>query len=492
MEGRAWRNRHSLALALLLTMLLSGCSRTPELSPEIVATQAIHTPSPSATASQTRRHTLSPTSTETLAPTVTWSPMLVPTGTPALSDTPTPSATSTLEPTRTAIPTDTPTNTPTLVLTATSTATDMPQAAIVPPRGEESILERNQVMGDYGRGFGLVPSRDLVFRKLGHTAFFAAADEYLHGNDERQGILDRAARLDELNGPDMGAIPAIFLVYEGAALLPNDPGQDFLIDAPELYQHLAGLDYHATHLDPLVPAKVGAPFMIFLDHQLGYGGDRPVSRAVEGLLPLLLDYPNLHFFFDPEFRVTEAHKASVAPSASLAPGVPVGQVDADDINQAQRLVSEYVQAHDLAVWRAEEGGASEVILGFHQFQDLNIGRGTPGADRRTMIVGKERIERVPGVAIVFDYDGVHPDRYGGPASKYERYREAMDPLFYPSLGSWAYPGIKVFPPNPCWTPDRYDQRSFTLDELSGREPIPNAGWLGRDGDAPLPRVIIVT
>ena len=68
----------------------------------------------------------------------------------------------------------------------------------------------------------------------------------------------------------------------------------------------------------------------------------------------------------------------------------------------------------------------------------------------------------------------------------------MYPISYPSLAGWAYPGIKVFPPNPHWTPDRFDQRCFTLDELSGLEPVPDAGWLGRDGEAPLPRVIIVT
>ena len=472
-----------LSLILLLTWTALGCSM-PEM-PSALPTPSVEAlldiASPTAT-----RHTahvpglgvtatpsLSPTFTSTSqSPAATGIATLMPSSTRPFTATPLPSSTMTPSPTE------------------TRTATRTPDVSVIRPQEGVSILRHNQVIGDYGRGFNLAPSHELVMRKLGHTGFFRSADEYLNGSDEREGILARAAQLDASNGPDIGVVPAIFLIYEGSALLPNWPNADFLIGAPELYEHIAGVDYAATHMAPFSPENLGRPFMIFLDHQLGYGGELPVSRAIQEMLPLLQAYPNVHFFLDPEFRVTEAHKASVAQGESLAPGVPVGYVDADDINSAQRLVQAYMQAHDLAEWRRAQGGTAEVIVGIHQFQDLNIGRGTPHADTRTMIIGKERIEHVPGVTVVFDYDGVHPAKYGGAPAKLRRYRQTMDDDAYPCMMHWAYPGIKVFPFNPFWTSDRYDERPFSLEELSGQQAIPDVGRFG-DG-CPLPRVIIIT
>ncbi len=411
----------------------------------------------------------------------------VPTATPSATPTPDPTPTVTATPTRTPTPTATPTPLP--------TATPLPaEPRLVPPPDSGSILHTNQVIGDYGKGFTYGNGSDLSMKKLGHTASFRNAREYLEGNAEREGILARAARLDELNGPEMGVIPAIFIVYQGASAGANDEGERFLSSTPGLHRFIGRADFYATHLDPFLPRNLGRPFMIFLDHQLGYGGDRPVTSAVRGMLPLLDKYPNLHFFFDPEFRVAEETKAATPPGQPILPGRPVGYVDADDVNEAQRLIHDYVKEHNLAAWREREGGTAEVILGLHQFQDLNIGKGTPYADSRTMIVGKERIEQVAGVTIVFDYDGLHPDEYGGALAKFSRYRQAMSPTAYPSLMKWAFPGIKIFPSNPALPARRYDVQPFTLEELAGRAAIPNLGWFdpARPKGALLPRVIIVT
>ncbi len=459
-----------LAGALLCSQMLSGCAGALPTEP----------PAPTATASATP------------FPSVTSSPTSFPSSTVAVA-TATPTGTATAPPT--ASPTGAATASPTEPPTATPSATPSAVSAAPLPVAEgDSILARNQVIGDYGRGFNCCPSHELKLRKLGHVGFFGDAAEYLHGNDEREGILARAARLDELNGPEIGALPAIFVVYEGSALRPNLADEDFLISAPELYEYIGGVDWAATHLEPLSPPALAEPFLIFLDHQLGYGGEYPVTRAIEEMLPLLRRYPNLHFFVDPEFRVTTEHKASIAAGQELAPGVPVGYVEARDINRAQRLIREYVAAHDLGPWRLREGGTAEVILGIHQFRDLNIGKGTPYADQKTMIVGKEQIEQVPGVTIVFDYDGVHPASYGGPAGKYSRYQQAMDPAAYPGLGRWAFPGIKVFPPNPFLPADRRDLEPFSLEELSGQRPIPGLGQFDFTGESGTlaPRVIIIT
>ncbi len=477
-QAIAWRlsflPRRALIVALMAAWVVAGCANAPR--------PLAQTPTPTATASA--RAVPSGTPWPTPSPQV----LATATGTATRSATvppPSPSPTATA----TRRPTDAPTPAP------TATATAAALSATVSPAAEgESILTRNQVIGDYGRGFNCCPSHATKLRKLGHTASFRDADEYLRGNDEREGILSRAARLDALNGPEVGAIPAIFLIYEGSSLRPNWAGEDFLISAPELYDYIGGVDWAAMHLDPFIPAELGQPFMIFLDHQLGYGGERPVTKAIEGMLPLLLQYPNLHFFVDPEFRVTTEQKQAIPAGQELAPGVPVGYVEAADINQAQRLIREFVEGHDLGPWRLREGGTAEVILGIHQFQDLNIGKGTPYADQRAMIVDKDRIEQVPGVTIVFDYDGVHPEGYGGARGKYERYRQVMDPMAYPGLLQWAFPAIKIFPPNPLLPSDRCDVSPFTLEELSGQQIIPDIGRFDFAGESGTlaPRVIIIT
>lgn len=355
-------------------------------------------------------------------------------------------------------------------------------------------MARNQVVGDYGRGFSYGNQYDDSLKRLGHTGFFRSAQEYLAGNELREGILSRAARLDAANGPEIGVIPAIYIIYQGAISAPNASGEDFLLSAPALHEYIGGVDFFATHMDPFLPQNLGHAFMIFLDHQLGYGGSMPVTNAIKGMLPLLRKYPNLHFFVDPEFRVTDEHKASIPHGELLSPGIPVGHVDAADVNQAQRLIQAYVAEHDLFAWRREQGGTAEVILGIHQFQDLNVWKGKPYGDTVTMIVDKEKIERVPGVTIVFDYDGVGAAVWGGARVKHERYWQTMDPAAYLILQQGAYPGIKVFPPNELLAPERYDDYPFTLEELGGREPIPHIGQFGLSGDdiAPLPRVIIIT
>ncbi len=482
---------------LLLVLLFAGCTAATSSMPEVPGTEvnpslltgATLPPSPSATATPVLPSaTPSATLTATPSPRATETPTWTPSPSPSVTLTATAIPSPTSSPSRTASPTVTAAP----AVTAALTATAVPQ--VVSGAEGESILARNQVVGDYGRGFSYGNQHDDSLKRLGHTGFFRSAQEYLAGNDLREGILSRAARLDAANGPQIGVIPAIYIIYQGAISAPNASGEDFLLSAPALHEYIGGVDFYATHMDPFLPRNLGRPFMIFLDHQMGYGGSTPVSNAIKKMLPLLDKYPNLHFFVDPEFRVTDEHKASIPNGELLSPGVPVGHVDAADVNQAQRLIQAYIAEHDLAAWRQEQGGTAEVILGIHQFQDLNVWRGKPYADTVTMIVDKEKIERVPGVTIVFDYDGVGAAIWGGARVKHERYWHTMDPIAYPLLQQGAHPAIKIFPPNELLAPERYDDYAFTLEQLAGQEPIPEIGRFGLSGDdvAPLPRVIIIT
>ncbi len=502
-----------LIVLLLLGLLLAGCAAATSPMPVAVATQSsssplasvMLTPSPSATitpaspsatsyatltATPARRATDTPTGKP--SPSVTLTPTVPPSATPSPSATASPTASPSVTLTPTAPPSVTPSPSATVSPIASPTLTAAPQT--VSGVEGESILARNQVIGDYGRGFSYGNEHDDSLKQLGHTGFFRSAQEYLAGNDLREGILSRAAQLDAPNGPELGAIPAIYIIYQGAISAANASGQDFLLSALAVHEYIGGADFDATHMDPFLPQNLGRPFLIFLDHQLGYGGSTPVTNAIKGMLPLLDKYPNLHFFVDPEFRVTDEHKASIPDGELLSPGMPVGHVDAADVNQAQRLIQAYVAEHGLAAWRQEQGGTAEVILGIHQFQDLNVWKDKPYADKVTMIVDKEKIERVPGVTVVFDYDGVGAAIWGGARVKHERYWQTMDPTAYPLLQQGAYPAIKVFPPNELLAPERYDDYAFTLPQLAGQEPIPGVGRFGLAGDdvAPLPRVIIIT
>ena len=106
-----------LAGAILLAILLPGCSDEPTPSPVakiLPSTTATTTSVPTATATAT----LTPTPTQTAMPTAT--------------PTPVPTATPTATPTQTAMPTATPTPVPTATPTATPTQTAMPTATPTP------------------------------------------------------------------------------------------------------------------------------------------------------------------------------------------------------------------------------------------------------------------------------------------------------------------------------------------------------------------------
>ena len=131
-----------LAGAILLAILLPGCSDEPTPSPVAkvlpsATATVIPIPTPSATLTPTLTHTSTPTATPTFVPTsgstAAPEPTRRPVPTATLTPTPTATATATPIPTRTATPIATrspvPTATPTQAATPTATPTHVPTAA---------------------------------------------------------------------------------------------------------------------------------------------------------------------------------------------------------------------------------------------------------------------------------------------------------------------------------------------------------------------------
>ncbi|MFN8506892.1 MAG: hypothetical protein U0547_04925 [Dehalococcoidia bacterium] len=119
--------------------------------------------------------------------------------------------------------------------------------------------------------------------------------------------------------------------------------------------------------------------VVILDVQMGHS---TVAEEIPRLLPYLSN-PRVHLAVDPEW----------AMPPGVAPGTAIGGMDASAINEAQRLMSEYIAAH----------GLSNRMLIVHQF--------TPG-----MIRNKAGLQWYAGVDLVIDMDG-----FGGQGIKLAHY-----------------------------------------------------------------------
>lgn len=80
---------------------------------------------------------------------------------------------------------------------------------------------------------------------------------------------------------------------------------------------------------------------VFLDHQIG---KYSVAEATKKLLPFL-KYPNVHLALDPEWRTTK-------------PMQEIGSVTAEEINEAQQIIQNYMIEHGI-------GGRRMLVI--HQF-----------------------------------------------------------------------------------------------------------------------------
>ncbi|MDR1788037.1 MAG: hypothetical protein LBR16_06275 [Treponema sp.] len=118
--------------------------------------------------------------------------------------------------------------------------------------------------------------------------------------------------------------------------------------------------------------------LIFLDHQIGRY--EPVA-SLKKMLPYLA-YPNVHLALDPEWRTTK-------------PMQEIGSVRADELNAAQKAMSEYLIEHNIA---------GERMLVIHQFNGKMI------SNREKVVTG------YPKVRVVHCTDG-----FGKPHLKKQSY-----------------------------------------------------------------------
>lgn len=136
-------------------------------------------------------------------------------------------------------------------------------------------------------------------------------------------LLDEyAARYDALNG-DRGVVKAYYLIY-GTVWPGGEIG--YLPDET------------VTRYIEFAAAR-GA--LVFLDHQIGKYG---VQDSLKRMLPYLR-YPNVHLALDPEWR-------------TLKPMEEIGTVSAAEVNDAQRIIQDYLVEHGLKGTR---------MLVIHQF-----------------------------------------------------------------------------------------------------------------------------
>jgi hypothetical protein len=168
-----------------------------------------------------------------------------------------------------------------------------------------------------------------------------------------------AEEYDAVNG-DRGIIKALYIIY-GTVWPAGDIG---IIRESVLQEYI---DYALAH-----------NILIFIDHQIGRFD--PVA-SLKRMLPYLR-YPHVHLALDPEWRTAK-------------PMQEIGSVTAAEINEAQRVMSEYMK---------EQGIAGERMLVIHQFN-------------WRMISNRERVETgYEGVRLVHCADG-----FGSPSLKRESY-----------------------------------------------------------------------
>lgn len=132
---------------------------------------------------------------------------------------------------------------------------------------------------------------------------------------------------DQVNGSD-GAIPAYYIIY-GTCWPGGEIGylKESTLEEYIRYAQATGL-------------------LVFVDHQIG---KYSVKESMERILPFL-KYPNVHLAIDPEWR-------------TLTPMKEIGSITADELNQAQRIMQDYIIANNIPGVR---------MLVVHQFHEKMI------------------------------------------------------------------------------------------------------------------------
>lgn len=261
---------------------------------------------------------------------------------------------------------------------------------------EQAVLAETIAMG------GLLPqNRILAYYGHPHDPNMGILGEY--GMADLLGLLRDEAANYEAADPTRPVIPAFEAIATVAQGWPAQDGQ-YLLDTD-----METLEEYADFAE-------ANGLLLFLDLQIGRN---TVPAEIEKVRPLL-ERPYVHLALDPEFAVAEGQ----------APGTHLGEVTAEQLNEAQEILAGIVR----------EGGLPPKILIVHQF-------------REDMILGKERLRPVLGVQLAIESDG-----FGSPSVKTEVY----DALIRDD--GFEYAGVKHF--------YRQDVPLMTAGETLALDPAP--------------------
>lgn len=280
----------------------------------------------------------------------------------------------------------------------------------------------------YGRAFGVAP----ILGRLGSYHSFSDMAK------------DIQPFIAEIKAVDDGqpVLPSLDIIY-GLAV-PCIGKDDCLL-------YSEGQDPH--FVDDYIKPAAARGWPVILDTQLGRSD--PVTQVNRIVQKGYLSYDNVEVALDPEFHVVPGH---------LKPGIPIGTIQASQINAVQAILNSYVEDHHLA---------HKKILIIHQFGDARVNDGVP-----FMIEDKTALKTFPNVDLVIDADGV-----GGPQSKVTKYNMMTDAKAYPFI---VWRGIKLFPSNPYENASHYDHPLLTMPEVFGKKPVDG----GTRIDVP-PNVVII-
>jgi len=282
----------------------------------------------------------------------------------------------------------------------------------MPPPAATSLLKKSTVFTVYGRAFGRAPI-------LGHFGTYKDLDMM---------AADIPKWTEEIKKYNDGksVVPGIHLIYAMAA-----PCQE----RPDCLNYLEGA-VHSLVDDYIKPAAARG-WVVILDTQLGRS--TPLAQVNRMIEKGYLKYDNVHVAIDPEFHLYPDR---------TNPGVPIGTVEASQINEVQKVLDDYVKT---------QGLKTKKILIVHQFGDADIHDGVP-----FMIEHKKDLKIFENVELVVDMDGL-----GTPQLKIVKYNKIADPIVYPFL---EYRGIKVFYPNQWEKAGHYDKPPLTIEQLFGVVP----------------------
>lgn len=229
--------------------------------------------------------------------------------------------------------------------------------------------------------------------------------------DELVPRLRRQANVyDRANGPELGVTPTFHLVYGMATQEPGANGD---------YLYFLSDDVVKQYIERAQQEG----FAVILDIQIGTLS--PVEALRRGLP--WLKYYNVNLALDPEFAVTYP--------GQTRPGTAIGFVTAQQVNEAQWAMRNYMNANNLP------GGR---VLLVHQFLE-------------SMIQDKENLAWVNKVALTTTADG-----WGPPRGKISKYNSFVRP-------NTQFTGFKLF--------YRWDVPLMTEREALGLDRPNNANFV---------------